>query len=131
MSANPGSTAAQDAGKVQSFTPGTNGAPGVLTIKLNDGSTVSGQVTPDTEIECGAPETAMQSHDRGDDNGGGDDQGDDDNNENAAQNCDTSSLVPDTVVHEARLRLSGAGATWDKIELVTSATSSSSSRGDD
>jgi hypothetical protein len=130
-SANPGSTSAeQNAGTVQSF------MNGVLTIALNGGSTtVSGQVTPGTEIECGAPEPAsMSSHDRGDDNGGGDDQGDDqgeDQNENeAAQNCDSSALTPGTVVHEARLRLSGNGASWDKVELVTSATSSSSSFGD-
>lgn len=37
-----------------------------------------------------------------------------------------SALTATTVVHEARLRLSGAGATWDKVELVTSSSSSSS-----
>lgn len=122
--ANP--TAAQDAGTVQSFTNG------VLTIALANGQTVSGMVTPDTEIECRAPETAAtagwQSHDHGGDNGQGDDdqgQGDDDN-ENA-QNCDTSALTAGAVVHEARLSVSGAGANWDKVELVTTSTASPSS----
>lgn len=132
QSGNPTSTspgADQNAGTVQSFTNG------VLTIALNNGQTVSGMVTPDTEIECKAVEpTGMQSHDRngGDNNAQGDDdqgQGDDDN-ENA-QNCDSSSLTATTMVHEARLRLSGAGATWDKVELVTSSASSSSSSSSD
>src|SRR5947209_1310329 len=120
----------QNAGTVQSFTGG------VLTIALNNGQTVSGDVTGDTEIECQAPDTSgMQSHDSGD--GGGDNQGDNnqgdnnqgdnnqgDNNQgqgdenNANANCSSADLTPGTVVHEARLRLSGAGATWDKVELV-------------
>src|ERR1700755_1080835 len=100
----------QNAGTVQSF------MNGVLTIALNNGQTVSGQVTGDTEIECRAPETpGFRSHDRGDgDNNGdnsGDDHGDDNNNDNEeAQNCDMSALTATAVVHEARLRLSGAGA---------------------
>lgn len=56
-STSPG--AEQNAGTVQSFTNG------VLTIALNNGQTVSGMVTPDTEIVCRAVEpTGMQSHDR-------------------------------------------------------------------
>lgn len=130
-------SADQNAGTVQSFTNG------VLTIALTGGQTVSGQVTPGTEIECRAPETSgMQSHDRGDGGDRGDDHGDnndqdnndqDDNDQdeiNEHQNCDMSALTLGTVVHEARLRLSGAGATWDKVELVSSSTSSSSSSGD-
>ena len=125
----------QNAGTVQSFTGG------VLTIALSNGQTVVGNVTGDTEIECQAPDTSgMQSHDSGD--GGGDNQGDnnqgddnqgqgddDNNNNNGAQSCDSSSLTTGTVVHEARLRLSGAGATWDKVELVTQSSGSSSSSG--
>ena len=128
-------SADQNAGTVQSFTNG------VLTIALTSGPTVSGMVTPDTEIECRAPDTSvMQSHDRGDDNGGGDDRGDqgpgdddqgnqgpgDDDNENG-QNCDMRALTPGAVVHEARLSVSGAGANWDKVELVTATTASPSS----
>lgn len=116
----PSTNAGQNAGTVQSFTGG------VLTIALNSGQTVSGDVTDFTEIECESADMSgsMRSHDRGD--GGGDrgdrgddngnDQGDDDG-ENA--NCSSADLTPGTVVHEARLRLSGAGATWDKVELVT------------
>ncbi len=59
------------AGTVASFTNG------VLTLKLADGSMVSGKVTSATGIECEAAEgTAMQADDRdgGDDHGG--DRGD-------------------------------------------------------
>jgi len=119
--ANP--TAAQDAGTVQSFTNG------VLTIALANGQTVSGTVTPDTEIECRASDTSAmpgwQSHDQGDDQGEDQGQGDDDNQN--AQNCDTSALTAGTVVHEARMSVSGAGANWDKVELVTTAASATSS----
>jgi hypothetical protein len=129
---NPSSE--QPAGTVASFTNG------VLTITLSsNGQPFSGQVTPDTEIECQAAEPAtMQSHESGDDNGGGgdnnndqgdDDQGQGDDENNNPQNCDTSALTPGTVVQEARVTVSGAGVTFDKIELVTTSTSTSS--GDD
>lgn len=123
------------AGTVQSFDPST----GALTILLNDKkTTVTGIVNSDTEIECQAPDTSgssssWQGHDHGGDNGGGDQgdddqgQGDDDNNSANAQNCDTSALTTGAVVQEASLRISSAGATWDKIELVSSSTSTSSS----
>jgi hypothetical protein len=122
----------QNAGTVQSFTGG------VLTIALTNGQTVSGQVTGDTEIECQAVENDMSSlrsqdrhggdgngnndngnNDNGDDNGNNDQgQGDDDNDDAM---CDSSNLTPGTVVHEAKLGISSAGATWDKVELVTAA----------
>ncbi|MGN6871069.1 MAG: hypothetical protein ACTHMY_21965 [Solirubrobacteraceae bacterium] len=121
----------QNAGTVTSFTGG------VLTITLNSGQTVSGNVTGDTEIECQAAEMSdsLRSHDQGD--GGGDngfDQGDDqgqgdDNGENA--NCSSADLTTGTVVHEASLRLSGAGATWDKVELVTASTTSTTDNDND
>jgi hypothetical protein len=123
-----------NAGTVQSF-DGTK-----LTILLADGTTTeTGIVNNDTEIECEAADmsgTSVQGDDDqgGDNSGPGDqgddnDQGDDDNNE--AQNCDTSALTPGAIVHEAELRLSGAGAVWDKVELLTSSSSSSSSGDDD
>jgi hypothetical protein len=134
QSSNSGTSTSSDqnAGTVQSFTGG------VLTIALNNGQTVSGDVTGDTEIECQAPDmSGMQSHERAD--GGGDNQGDndqgdddqgqgDDNNENA--NCSSADLTPGTVVHEARLRLSGAGATWDKVELVTASANNNNNDND-
>src|SRR5690242_1057691 len=52
--------AADNAGTVQSFTGG------VLTIALNDGSTVKGMVTNDTELECTAPEQSSSMHPDGD-----------------------------------------------------------------
>jgi hypothetical protein len=122
---------AGDAGTVASF----DDATGKLTIALNDGSTVTGTVTPDTEIECGAanePEHDNFFHrndhgggsgdnsgsgDHGDRGDGGDNRGDD----NDMQNCDTSALTPGATVHEAELRLSGAGAIWDRVELVVPA----------
>jgi hypothetical protein len=129
----------QTAGTVQSFTGG------VLTILLSDGKTmVSGQVTPDTEITCDAPQSSTgMSHDggqgnsaggdHGGNNGNNDDNDQDDNNqgqgddENANQSsCDSSALAPQAVVQEAELNLSGAGAVWKKVELVSQSSSSSS-----
>jgi hypothetical protein len=126
----------QNAGTVTSFTGG------VLTITLNNGQTVSGDVTGDTEIECQAAEmsSSLRSHDRGDDNGdhadnhdndqGDDDQGQgDDDNENA--NCSSADLTPGIPVHEARLRISSAGATWDKVELVTNSAANNNNNDND
>ena len=36
------------------------------------------------------------------------------------QMCTVAALAPGTVVHEAELRVSSVGASWDKIELITS-----------
>ncbi|MGZ4329883.1 MAG: hypothetical protein ACXVXL_17915 [Solirubrobacteraceae bacterium] len=88
---------------------------------------VSGTVNGDTEIECEAADmsqTSLHRDDEGRDQNSGDDQGDDnDNDDNNMQNCDASSLSPETIVHEAELKLSGAGAVWDKVELLTSSSS--------
>jgi len=122
-SSTTSTSADQNAGTVQSF------SGGVLTIAVNNGQMVSGQVTNDTEIECEAADmsSSLRSHDRGDDNGDhgdnngdrGDDNGNDQGDDNENANCSSADLTTGTVVHEARLRLSGAGATWDKVELVT------------
>lgn len=115
---------ADNAGTVASF-DGTK-----LTIQLADGSTVSGTVNGDTEIECDAADmsqTSFHRDDQGGDHSGGDQGDNNDNNDqgddNEMQNCDSSSLTPGTIVHEAELKLSGAGAVWDKVELLTSASS--------
>jgi hypothetical protein len=131
QTSTPTSPSGETAGTVASFTGG------VLTITLKDGSTVSGKVTEQTELECqsSTPPTTNE----GDDEGGGDDssagggdhaqsqpvahessddgdeQGD---NENGAHNCTTAALVPGAVVGEAELSVSGAGAVWKKVELV-------------
>ena len=125
----------QSAGTVQSFTGG------VLTIALTSGTTVSGMVTPDTEIICVTPETSgVMGHDEGDGGGGsfgdqgGNDQGDNDQGDNdqddqnqASQTCDMTSLTAGAVVQEAELNISGAGAVWRKVVLATTSTSTSSS----
>ncbi len=109
-----------------------------LTIQLADGSMVSGTVNNDTEIGCEGvdmSQTSLHRDDEGRDHSGGDDNsgpgnnnGDnDDNDDNDMENCDTSSLTPGTIVHEAELKLSGAGAVWDKVELLTSASSAGDS----
>jgi hypothetical protein len=123
---------ADNAGTVATF-DGTK-----LTIQLADGSTVSGTVNGDTEIECDAADmsqTSFHRDDQGGDHSGGDQGDNNDNNDqgddNEMQNCDSSSLTPGTIVHEAELKLSGAGAVWDKVELLTSSSSSSSSGDDD
>lgn len=133
----------EQAGTVASF------ANGILTITLNDGSTVSGAVTNDTQLSCMAPDSTSQGDDEsgsgddssnsGDDNGdssstSGDDNGDnssasDDDNggDDNAQMCSTADLTPGTPVAEANLEVSGSGATWNSVDLITSSSSSSSS----
>ena len=124
------------AGTIASFTAGT------LTITLNDGSSVSGKVTPATEIECRpAMASAADNGDNGDNSGGGEhgdrsgpsfgdgqsgedsghDEGDhdagDDDAHDEAEHCSTTALVPGTSVREAVLSVGGSGAFWVKLEL--------------
>jgi hypothetical protein len=136
-----GSTPASSdsAGTVVSFSEGT------LTVKLNDGSSVSGKVTERTEIECPASTSSSASaadfggHDQGDDNdrgdqdgrfgdrghdpgagpSGDDHHGDCPGHEAGAQteHCTSAALMPGASVKEAFLSLSGAGAVWVKVEL--------------
>jgi len=111
-----------DAGRVASFTNG------VLTITLADGSTVTGNVTSDTEINCmGAGATASRDGgsgdqggegdrqgDQGDDQGGGDDQGD---QQGQAPSCGTAQLVAGAAVHEAILKIGPGGAEFKLVLL--------------
>jgi hypothetical protein len=123
------------AGTVASFTNGT------LTITLNDGSTVSGKVTEGTEIECHSAMASAASDgqggqgDQGDENGNegqsgsgsgdghqGDISGHDGGDDGEAQqeeagHCTSAALVTRAVVREAELRVSSAGAVWEKVEL--------------
>ena len=125
---NPSAPA--DAGTVASFTNG------VLTITLADGSTVSGKVTSDTEVNCMGPNAQASrdgggdqgdqgdqqggssdqsgSNDQGDDNGSGDDQGD---QQSQAPTCDTTSLTAGTPVHEAILKIGSNGAEFKLVLL--------------
>ena len=68
------------------------------------------------------PRWSTHDRGRGDDAGGGNDQGDNDN-----ETRTTAALVPGAVVHEARLAISGAGATWDEVELIPQSSGSSDS----
>jgi hypothetical protein len=134
QSTSTGTGTAQDAGTVQSFD-----STGKLTIVLNDGSAVTGQVTDATQIECqnaqadqtngsdqhtGDAADRSGSGDNGDNGGGGgssdnDDNGDDDANQGGAgATCSTSDLTPGALVREAELTISpGSGAVWNKVEL--------------
>ena len=126
------------AGTVTSF------ANNELTITLNNGNTVSGLVTDGTEVRCENPEdndnngdndvehgdrvadhgpgggdNSGDNGDRGDDNGNrGDDHHGDDNDNDAM--C---TITPGMGVRNAELRINGAGAFWDEVELVSSTTS--------
>ena len=99
-------------GTVASFAEDSaNPGTGVLTITLNDGSTVSGRVDSNTEIECRAPEPAgaheRDGADEGSNHGGGDDR-----------QCTTADLTAGTPVHEAELHGSGDQAVFEKVELL-------------
>ena len=68
-------------------------------------------------------------NDRGDnqDNQGDNDNDNDNDNDEANQMCTTANLVPGAIVQKAELRISGAGAVWDEVELVTQSSGSSDS----
>ncbi len=110
------SNSADNAGTVQSF------SHGVLTVMLDDGSTVSGAVVRDTELECAAPEHNRTGHEqagrRGDEPGGDKNENQAaDQDENEMENCSTADLTHGAVVREAELRISSAGSVWEKVEL--------------
>ena len=132
----------ENAGTVTSYTNG------VLTLTLNDGSTVSGKVTNETRIRCikatptTPPGTQPGAEGPGDDNGQGDDQsrgdmnqqqgdhgqgewrhgddGDDDGGPTTEPEppCDSSSLVPGAVVRAAELRIGPGGTEFESVWLV-------------
>ncbi|MBS1868954.1 MAG: hypothetical protein JSS99_04770 [Actinobacteria bacterium] len=119
-----------DAGTVASFDQGT----GMLTITLADGSSVSGKVTADTNVNCmAAGQTASHDDNAGDDQGGddqGDNQGGGDQGDNQGGGdqggqaaCDTSDLVAGAVVHEAILKLGSNGAEFKLVLLDQHPTS--------
>jgi len=135
----PTTPTGETAGTVKSF------EKGVLTITLKDGTAVSGMVTEETRLEC---QSATPSPTTGDDDqGAGDDQAGSESGEHGAstahaadhgsqqsedgsddqgdgssggsqQSCTTAALVPNAVVGEAELKLSSAGAVWEKVQLL-------------
>lgn len=126
----------------------TSYANGVLTLTLNDNSTVSGKVTNETRIRCvkatptTPPTMGPPGEGPGDDNGQGDDQsrgdmnqqqgdhgqdqgqhgddGDDDGGptQEPEPPCDSSSLVPGAVVLAAELRIGPGGTEFESVWLV-------------
>lgn len=102
---------------------------GVLTLKLTDGSMLSGTVTNATEIECKqAPvvPTAGTADEHGSDGSGSGHHGDNGNdvdNGNDRDNgeepiCDSTALVAGAVVDEAELRIVPSGTQFTSIELA-------------
>jgi hypothetical protein len=121
---------------------------GLLTINLDAGGTVTGQVTPDTEITCqsASDESSDNSGDSGDNSGqsgdnsgdntdrmardggssGGDSSGDAsadnnaDNNDTGdeSNNCSTSDLTPGTVVTQAELDSESNPPAFEQVDLA-------------
>jgi hypothetical protein len=124
----------ETAGTVASF------KEGVLTIKLKDGSTVSGKVTESTELRCTSASPAGEGSDddqgddssgdggsshvvssRGDDMSGGhgdDDGAGEDDGAPSAGTCTTEALTEGAVVAEAELKIGPGGAVWEHVEIV-------------
>ena len=100
---------------------------GVLTVSLVNGDTLKGTVDSGTELECDTPAqtttTASSRDDGGDSNSGdqtesGDDNpGDDNDDQGDNSSCGTDALTAGTIVKEAELRLTSAGAVFEQIEL--------------
>ena len=86
----------ENAGTVTAF------ANDELTITLFDGGTLTGKVTPDTEVKCDN-DTATAADD---------DEGDDD-----SETCAPDALKVGAAVEEAELKISSAGRVWSEIEL--------------
>lgn len=121
----------ESAGTVDSFVEDSaNPGTGVLTIRLADGSTISGKVDSTTEIECRTPraeddandDSVHARHDGGDD---GDRSGSGDNEDHSGpgrngdeSNCTTADLTAGTPVHEAELHGSGADAVFEEVKLL-------------
>ena len=115
-----------NAGTVSSF------AGGRLTIRLNDGSSVTAAINRLTEIECEMPEF-MRPADQGsggpDSSGGSDSSGGPGSNsgpgpgggpgdDNGQGRC--TMIAPGMVVRDATLTLTGFGAVWTRVDLIDS-----------
>lgn len=114
----------ENAGTILSF-DGTT-----LTIKLFDGSMLSGLVTEQTEIECeqGQSQAGAQASSEGGDQSD-EDQSGEDNSAGGDESgdgpgcctpgcCTTADLVPGTPVQEAELEITSGGAVFEEIELA-------------
>ena len=86
----PTTPAPENAGKVASYTGG------VLTLTLNDGSSVSGKVTNATRIECVSATVPPPGPGQGNENGPGDDNGEGNNNHQGDQQGGDQPPAPST-----------------------------------
>ncbi|HMJ02507.1 MAG TPA: hypothetical protein VK506_06175 [Conexibacter sp.] len=121
----------------RSFVPGgtagtvTSFENGVLTITLNNGSTVSGAVDDDTFIGCvtaaapPAPTVARRSNSGHRGWGGWEDDdhdwGDGHRRCGKWSDCDEEDLVPGATVWKAKLEIDEDGAEWEKVKLIVQA----------
>jgi hypothetical protein len=126
-------------GTVASFVEDSaNPGTGVLTITLNNGSTLSGTVDATTEIECRAPEHAGVNERHGSDEGGEDNSGPGNGGEDNSgpghggednsgpghggdderRPCTTADLTAGTPVHEAEFHSSADGNVFDEVKLI-------------
>lgn len=83
---------------------------GVLTIKLPDGTTVTGKVTDRTRVQC-----------KGTEDDGDEGESDDDGHAHGqghSVNCGPAALVSNAKVRKADLRLGTDGAVFKKVEIV-------------
>jgi hypothetical protein len=139
--ATPATPSTESAGTIKSFKEGTN-KEGVLVITLTDGTEVSGKVTDQTEILCAPTAPAPGGDDSDDEAGSGEgDHGssthgestegshgdahaassgddDEDGQDEGPQSCTTAALVPPAMVREAELKISSAGAVWERVALL-------------
>jgi hypothetical protein len=125
----------ENAGTISAFDATT----GKLTIALFGGESISGLVTPETELKCegvdnsssasvsrdqgssgsGDESSSRGEEEPGDDHGGqGEEEPGDDHGGNEEEaSCTTANLVAGAVVHEAELQASNGVATFEKVEL--------------
>lgn len=123
---NPAAPASADAGTIASFTGD------VLTIKLGDGSTVTGKVTATTELKCESASSALTAR-AADHGSGSEDNGQDVGDDNArdveehagegiedksAGSCQMGDLIAGATILSAELRVSSAGASFSEVEIV-------------
>jgi hypothetical protein len=117
----------EKAGTVASY----NGTTGELTINLLGGGSVTGLVTPDTEVECdtegdddsGDDDEREKRSLRDEDGDGEDSEGDDSegkhgDDESDGESCPAGALKVGAVVQEAELKLGNGKAVFEEIELV-------------
>lgn len=126
----PTSPGTEKAGTVVSFTGG------VLTIKLNDGSTVSGKVTEETEVHCTSASASGAEDDQGDaspsppqghesrahaaseQSGAEGTDTDDQQGEGQQGSCPANQPAEGASVLDAELELGPSGAVWKHVELL-------------